>query len=47
MIEIIVASDYRGVDLKSELLEDCELTKDISLVDIGIESGSKLDYVDI
>ena len=47
MIEVIIASDYRGVDLKNELLEDCKLTKDISLVDIGIESGSKLDYVDI
>lgn len=47
MIEVIIASDYRGVKLKEELLSNDELSKKISFTDIGIHDGSKLDYIDI
>ncbi len=47
MIEVIIASDYRGIKLKEELLENTELSKEVSFTDIGIDDGSKLDYIDI
>jgi RpiB/LacA/LacB family sugar-phosphate isomerase len=47
MIDITIASDYVGVDLKEKLLNDSELSKEIRFIDIGIERGSLLDYVDI
>jgi ribose 5-phosphate isomerase B len=47
MIEVTIASDYRGVKLKEELLRSDDLSKKISFTDIGIDDGSTLDYIDI
>jgi ribose 5-phosphate isomerase B len=47
MIDIAIASDYGGVDLKEKLLNDSELSKEIRFIDVDIERGSLLDYVDI
>lgn len=44
--KIIYAADYRGVELKNKLVQQHNLT-DVEFEDIGIESGSVLDYVDI
>lgn len=45
-INLILASDYRGVSLRKKLAE-IKQSEGIQVKDIGIEDGSPLDYVDI
>ena len=47
MNKLIIASDYRGVKLKEEILRSNELSNKFDFTDIGIHDGSKLDYIDI
>lgn len=44
--KIVFANDYRGVELKKELLQYAK-NKGLDVEDIGIEEGSSLDFVDI
>lgn len=46
VVELIFASDYRGVDLRKKLVER-KKAEGIKVRDIGIEDNSALDYVDI
>lgn len=47
MLEVIIASDYKGIELKREILKNDQLLAEISFTDIVINESSKLDYVDI
>lgn len=45
--KLFIACDYRGHDLKEQLLNNDSFNKHFDLVDLGIERGSRLDYIDI
>lgn len=45
--KVIFASDYRGVELRENLVKKAELVGKFKTHDIGIPSGSPLDYIDI
>lgn len=44
--KIIFASDYKGIELRSRLIEHGR-SLDLEIEDIGVKEGSLLDYVDI
>ena len=44
--KIIFASDYRGIELRKNLVEYAKKIG-LNILDIGIEEGSSLDFVDV